>query len=62
MLSKRAINEFQEVYLKEYGETLTFDEGAARAESLLRLYKAVLKPAVHKGIIHESTRNSSTIT
>lgn len=61
MLSLKAIEEFQQIYFTEYGEALAFEEAATRAESLLRLYKAVLKPSVNKGVIHESTGNSSTI-
>ncbi len=45
MITKEAIKEFQEIYFKEYGETLAFDEAAARAESFLRFFKAVVKPS-----------------
>jgi len=49
MLSKKAIEEFQEIYRIEYGEELSLDEATAKAESLLRLYKSVLKPSIYKG-------------
>ena len=38
MLSKQAIKEFQEIYFKEYGEALAFEEAAAKAESFLRFF------------------------
>ena len=61
MLSKQAIKEFQDIYFTEYGEALVFEEAAARAESLLRLYKAVLKPSIHKGSHNESNDHTSSI-
>jgi hypothetical protein len=45
MLSDQAVKEFQEIYFKEYGETLAFDEAATRAESFLRFFKAIVKPS-----------------
>lgn len=62
MLSEEAVKEFQEIYFKEYGETLAFDEAAARAESFLRFFKAVVKPSTRKGACHGSKDHSSTIT
>jgi len=61
MISQKAIKEFQEIYFTEYGEMLSFDEAAATAESLIRLYKSVLKPSVHKGPYDESNDHTSTI-
>lgn len=49
MLSEQKIKEFQEIYLKTYGEKLSFFEAAKQASQLLRFYKAVLKiPLVNK--------------
>ena len=45
MLSKQAIEEFQQIYLVEYGETLAFEEAAVRAENFLRFFKAIVKPS-----------------
>jgi len=45
MLSEQAIKEFQEIYFKEYGEALAFEEAAAKAENFLRFFKAVVKPS-----------------
>jgi hypothetical protein len=61
MLSKQAIKEFQDIYFTEYGETLAFEKAAASAESLLRLYKAVFKPSIHKGSRNESNDHTSSI-
>ena len=45
MLNEQAIKEFQDIYFSEYGEAISFDEASAKAESLLRLYRAVFKPS-----------------
>ena len=42
MLSKQAIEEFQEIYLRTYGEELPLAEAAEQANRLVNLYKAVL--------------------
>jgi hypothetical protein len=60
MLSKEAIKEFQKIYFKEYGETLAFEEAAARAESFLRFFKVIVKPSNHKGTCYGSKNNPST--
>jgi len=44
MLSKKAIEEFQTIYRKVYGQDITMSEAEAKGMALLRLYKAVLKP------------------
>ena len=60
MLSEQAIKEFQEIYFKEYGEKLAFEEAASRAESFLRFFKAIVKPSNHKGECHGSKDHPST--
>ena len=42
MLSQTAIEEFQEIYFKSYGEKLSLSEATTQAYRLLNLYKAVL--------------------
>ncbi len=42
MLSKQAIEEFQEIYLKTYGRKLPFDEAAEQAHQLIRFVKSTL--------------------
>ena len=54
MLSKQAIEEFQKIYLSEYGEELTFEQAAIKAESFLRFYKAIVKTSTTKGSHNES--------
>lgn len=44
MLSKDAIKEFQEIYTKEYGEEISFEEAQEKGERLVRLYKVIYKP------------------
>lgn len=43
MLTKEAIEEFQGVYLREYGYELSFEEAHQLALSLLRFYKTLLQ-------------------
>jgi hypothetical protein len=42
MLSKQAVEEFQEIYLKTYGEELSFAEATQQATQIIQLYKVVL--------------------
>jgi len=47
MLSKEAIEEFREIYLKTYGRELSFAEAAEQAHQLVRLFKFVLGYPLH---------------
>jgi len=42
MLSEQAIKEFQEIYLKTYGEELPFAQATEQATQMIQLYKVVL--------------------
>jgi len=42
MLSKQAIEEFQDIYLKTYGKELSFAEAAEQAHQFLRFFKFVI--------------------
>ena len=42
MLQKEAIEEFKQIYKKEFGVDLSDEEASYRANNLLNLYKAVL--------------------
>jgi hypothetical protein len=42
MLSKQAIEEFQEIYLKTYGKELSLAEATAQAHQLIRFCKFAL--------------------
>lgn len=44
MLSKKAINEFGEIYLKEYGEKLSEGEAMEKATRFMNLFKVIYKP------------------
>ncbi|MBI3231530.1 MAG: hypothetical protein HYZ51_00385 [Candidatus Doudnabacteria bacterium] len=44
MLSKKAIDEFKELYKKEYGEELNDFVASEAANRLLRMFDAVYKP------------------
>jgi len=43
MLSKQAIEEFQALYNKIFGQAISLLEAESKGLALLRLYKAVLK-------------------
>jgi hypothetical protein len=43
MISKEAIEEFQTIYRKTFGQDISLIEAESKALALLRLYKAVLK-------------------
>ncbi|MBT6049117.1 MAG: hypothetical protein HOG49_20165 [Candidatus Scalindua sp.] len=42
MLSKQAIEEYRIIYRNEYGKELSVADATKQANSLIRLYKAVL--------------------
>ena len=52
MLSNQAIQEFQDLCEKRYGEKLSFEEAQSQAERLIRFYKVIFKPSVNKGSSH----------
>jgi hypothetical protein len=56
MASSNAIEEFRVIYLKEYGVELPYEEALKQANSLLRLYKAVL-PVVSSKLPQDQESN-----
>ena len=54
MLSKQAIEEYRIIYRNEYGKELSVADATKQANSLIRLYKAVLPP-----LGKESSQNSN---
>ena len=58
MLSRQAIEEFQEIYFTEYGEVLTFEQAATKAENFLRFFKTIVKTSTNKGSHNESVDHS----
>ncbi|HOY08845.1 MAG TPA: hypothetical protein PLB05_02075 [Candidatus Omnitrophota bacterium] len=47
MLTQKAIEEFQEIYLQTYGKELSFDEATAQAHQLIRFCKFALGYPIH---------------
>ena len=47
-LSKKAIDEYKEIYQREYGKTLTDQEAYEQASNLLRLFKVIYRPLPSK--------------
>jgi len=43
-LSRKAIEEFKEIYLQEFGQEISVKEARELAESLLSLFKIVCRP------------------
>jgi hypothetical protein len=43
MLTKQAIEEFQQLYRKHYGRDISFDAAADQAARLLRLYELTFR-------------------
>lgn len=43
-LSKKAIDEYKEIYRREYGKTLTDEDAYEQASNLLRLFKVIYRP------------------
>ena len=48
LLPDQAVQEFTEIYRKEFGVLLDFKEASRRANNLYLLYRAVLKPLYSK--------------
>ncbi len=55
MLSEQAIEEFRIIYRNQYGKELSFADATKQANSLIRLYKAVLPP-----LGNEVSQNTNT--
>lgn len=44
MLSSEAIKEYQDIYLKEFGEEILFEEAKIQAENFINLMRLITKP------------------
>ena len=54
MLTKQAVEEFQEIYSRRYGVSLSETEAADMADTLLNLYRAVYAtPHMKRSMKHE---------
>lgn len=47
-LPKEAIDQFKEIYLREFGLELSQNEATQRANDLFNLFKTLLKPKLDK--------------
>ncbi|MFA5136138.1 MAG: hypothetical protein WC489_01970 [Patescibacteria group bacterium] len=48
MLPKRAITEYQKIYLRIYKKNLTFKDAEEEANRLFYLFKKIFKPGVRQ--------------
>ncbi len=55
MLSKQAIQEYITIYRNQFGKELSFADATKQANSLIRLYKAVLPPFKNEASIAKDT-------
>jgi hypothetical protein len=55
MLSKQAVEEFQQIYKNEFNEELPFDAAAEHASRFLNLVKAVYRPIPKEWLDKEKT-------
>lgn len=44
VLSKKAVEEYQEIYKKTYGEEISYEQAAQQGMGLLRLFKIIYRP------------------
>lgn len=43
-LSRRAVEEYQAIYLKVFGEQISYEEASYQGMKLLRLFKIIYRP------------------
>jgi hypothetical protein len=58
MLSELAVKEWQDIYLKQTGRQISFDEAAVRANRMFRWLKVVSKPS-SKLVFNNETESKS---
>ena len=51
LLPREAILEYQEIYKKEYGEDISFEDAQRQGIKLLTLYQAVYQPIKKEWIV-----------
>ncbi len=59
-LSKKAIEEYKEIYKKEFGEEISDGEAQEQGENLIRLFKVIYRPI--PGENYKEEKESSTGT
>jgi len=57
MLTQKAIEEFQEIYLQTYGKELSFAESTEQALRLIRFCKFALGYPIHSPVRDDETEN-----
>lgn len=57
-LSKKALKEFKQIYLEEYGKELKDSEALEKATKLLVLVKAIYKPIPNLHVVKGSNDTS----
>jgi hypothetical protein len=60
MLSKQAIEEYIKIYRNQYGKELSFADATKQANSLIRLYKAVLPPLMNEYLTANDFNHKNT--
>lgn len=48
MLSDKAIEEFREIYIKEFNKPISFEEAKIKAENFIQLVKLITSPSPKK--------------
>ncbi len=59
MLTKKAINEFKQIYLEEYGKRITDQQAVEMGINLINALKIVLKPESILDIYGERSKNEN---
>lgn len=44
MISQKAVEEYQEIYKKVYGEEISYEQASEQGMKVLRLFKLIYKP------------------
>jgi len=58
-LSRKAIEEFKEIYSQEFGQEISVEEARELAESLLSLFKVVCRPTPEEKEEQEKDNDAS---
>ena len=61
MLPKQAIEEFNEIYQKEFGVRLSNEAATQKAVELMNLVKVILRPSIGKeeGVCHHKLKGNA---
>lgn len=59
VLSKKAIEEYQEIYKKTFGEEISYERASEQGMKLLRLFKIIYRPINKKWIKKTGGKNAT---